>query len=171
MELNKYCVGEKIEIPFEGEGAKIEADNNMLFCFIGMKNISEAEMKAVEYGKITLSLSSIDGVIFACLSVDNCLMFDMPFYMRLYKEFRLQDSEKSGYFVPIVLFDIDTKIIYAIRLIGLNNEMSKKFYELSKEQWRFGISNYNTTVEEVCKRFTTEEIFNQSIISQRFEGR
>lgn len=171
MELKKYCVGEKIEIPFEGEGAKVEADGNMLFCFIGMKNISDRERKAVERGRISVFLSTIENVIFTGLSIDGCLLFDMPFYMRLYKEFKLIDPEKCDYFMPIILFDLETGIIKAIRLVGLNNQMSRNFFELSKEQWRFGISDYDDTLKDIWKRFTTEDIFRQSIISQRFEGR
>ncbi|MCR4719343.1 MAG: hypothetical protein K5768_06915 [Firmicutes bacterium] len=171
MELNKYCVGEKLEIPFEGEGAKVEADGNMLLCFIGMKNISDRERKAVERGRISVFLSAIENVIFTGLSIDDCLLFDMPFYMRLYREFKLKDPEESGYFMPIILFDLETRIIQAIRLIGLNNQMSRKFFDLSKEQWRFGIIDYDNTVKGIWKRFTTEDVFKESILSQNFSRR
>ena len=170
MECVKYCVGEKIDLKTEGEGAKVEADDNMLICFIGLNNISKNEKEAVELGKIQAFLTAIDKEIFLCLNIGDILNFDMPFNMGLYSKYMLKYPKVGGYLMPIILYDYDSKVIVAIRMVGFNIDFSRKFYELSKNQWIHRIENHNETVQSVYNRFTTEQLMEKAVEKQVFEG-
>ncbi len=166
-----YSVGEEFDRKMESDGAIFEIDDNICQCIIGLTNISPAEIEAVDKGRIEISLSYIDGVIYICASIDDILLFDMPFNMGLYEKFQLEEPENNGYLMPIFLVDNSTNIIKAIRVVGFNKEFSRKLYDFSKEQFENKITDYKARCTKIEKEYPTEKILQERLVFNVFDGK
>ena len=165
-----YSVGEKFDGVLVGEGGTFETRDNMCECTITLSNITDEEIKAVDKGPIYVSLSYIEDVIFVNINLNNVMSFNMPFNMALYKEFRLKNPGKQGYFMPVFLVDVDSSIIKAMRVLGFKNEFSQKLYELSKQQWEKGAKGYDEKVTRLIGTYTPKQLFENNVVYNVFGG-
>ena len=109
-----YQVGKPYDRIMHSDGAVLEIHDNLCMCSIGLTDVSVAEALAVERGKLKLSLTYVNGIIFVCVNVADKLLFDMPFNVCLYDKFPLDEPGSGCYMMPIVLVENRTNIIKAI---------------------------------------------------------
>lgn len=166
----QYSVGGKFDRKMLQDGAIFEIHNNLCQCVIGLHNISEKEIAAVDRGKITFDLCYVDGIIFMCANFSEIMFFEMPFNMKLYDKFQLTDPGANGYLMPVFLVDNATNTIMAIRGLGFKNELSRKLYELSKEQWIKGVEDYNTKLAEIYLTYPRSKLLDNSTAHNVFGG-
>lgn len=165
-----YQVGKPYDKVMNRDGAVLEIHNNVCICSIGLTDISEAEMRAVERGGLNLSLTYINGIIFLCMNVGNRLLFDMPFNVCLYNEFPLEVPGDGCYMMPIILVENRTNIIKAMRLIGLYNDFCKALYSLVSDQWEMKLSDYDKRLDYTLKHYSPEDLTKRSIADIRYGG-
>ncbi len=170
VEVQKYSVGDVFDIEMDGEGALFEVQDNMCKCVIGLNNISEKELQAVEKDGLAVKLIEYDDITFIGLQFNNVLQFDMPFNMGLYDKCQLKDPGSLGYTVLIFLLDNSTNRIMAMRAIGLNNDFSRKLYKLSVNQCENKIENYNQKLDNIYQSVSTEELLKNYISENVFGG-
>ena len=163
-----YCVGDKFDKKLGGDGAILEINNNLCQCVIGLHNISKRELRAVEKGKITVTLTQVEDIIFFCLNIDDVLTFDVPFNMGLYNEFQLEDPGKYGYTMLIFLIDNATNRIKAMHAVGFKNKFSRKLYELSKIQWEHKLENYDVKLNRINFFVSTAELLKYQVACNIF---
>ena len=165
-----YQVGKPYDKVMEQDGAVLEIHDNVCICSIGLTNVSAEEALAVERGELKLSLSYINGVIFLCVNVSDKLLFDMPFNVRQYDEFPLDEPGSGCFIMPIILEENRTNIIKAMRVIGLYNDFSKLLYELVKDQWEMRLPDYDARLEYTTKCYSPEMFQSRCLISIRYRG-
>ena len=64
-----YQVGKPYDKIMRRDGAVLEICENLCMCSIGLTDVSMAEALAVERGKLKLSLTYVNGIIFLCANV------------------------------------------------------------------------------------------------------
>ncbi len=165
-----YQVGKPYDKVMRCDGAVLEIHENLCMCSIGLTDVSMAEALAVERGKLKLSLTYVNGIIFLCVNVADRLLFDMPFNVCLYKEFPLDEPGDGSYVMPIILVENRTNIIKAMRVIGLYNDFSKTLYELVRDQWEMKLPDYDKRFEYTMKQYTPEELVRRSIACIEYGG-
>ncbi len=170
FEFQRYSVGDVFDMEMDGEGALFEVQDNMCKCVIGLNNISEKELQAVEKGNISVKLIEYEGITFIGMQFDKVLQFDMPFNMGVYDKCQFEDPGNLGYTVLIFLLDNSTNCVMAMRAIGLNNEFSRKLYEISVNQCEHQIENYNQKIDNIYQSISTEELLKNYISENVFGG-
>lgn len=165
-----YQVGKPYDKVMHCDGAVLEIHENLCMCSIGLTDVSMAEALAVERGKLKLSLTYVNGIIFLCVNVADRLLFDMPFNVCLYKEFPLDEPGDGSYIMPIILVENRTNTIKAMRVIGLYNDFSKTLYELVRDQWEMKLPNYDERLEYTMKHYTPEELVRCGIAYIEYGG-
>lgn len=169
-EIIKYTVGEPYDKVMPEDGAIFETHGKVCICSVGLTDISEKEIQIVENGTMRIDLCYIDGVIFLCASFGNGMSLAMPFNMSLYQSIRLDPPLDEGYLVSIILVENRTNIIKAIRVIRLDNEFSKKLYELSLRQWNHKITDYDKRFSAILESYTDESMLAFSVAHMKFFG-
>ncbi len=144
-----YAVGEKFDRTMDSDGAFLEIEDSLCQCVIGLHDITDEELRAVERGKVVATLSNIEDIIFLSLNFDDVLTFDIPFNMGLYDKFQLKYPGDYGYTMMIFLIDNATNTIKAMRAVGFKNKFSRKLYELSMNQWEHRIEDYDKKLEKI----------------------
>ena len=119
-----YCVGQKYDKVMSGEGAIFELVADKGYINIGFTDITAEETATIESGKLDISLTVIEGLVFITANFEDKLIFDMPFNAGLYTEFNIEDPAPYGYMVPIVAVDNRDNVIKALRVVGLDPEFS-----------------------------------------------
>lgn len=165
-----YAVGEKFDKTMADDGAILEISDNLCQCIIGLHDISEQELRAVEKGKIVATLTHKEGIIFLCLNIGGILTFDIPFNMGLYDKFELEYPGDFGYTMIIFLVDNATNIIKAMHAVGFKNLFSKKLYELSKQQWEHKIENYDEKLNRINLSVPRVELLKNQVACNIFGG-
>lgn len=168
-EVEKYVVGEKFGRKID-EGCLFEIYDNLCSMTLCLDKPQIQEVNAVERGVMRTVLSYVDGIIFLCVLFDDCLYYEAPFNMALYKQFQLKSPGKNGYIMPIFLVDKESNILCAMRAIGFNNEFSKTLYMYSKIQWDNPIRDYNRRLDFVRSRYQPKEIIRAAVAVNVFGG-
>lgn len=162
MGISCYQVGKNFDKIFAEEGAGFEVSGNMCHTVICMENPTEAEIKAVESGNMSVSLAVIDGIIFVSLNANNVLSFTMPFNMRLYEEFPFNTNRSANYSMPVILVDKTTNIIKAIRVIGFGKKFSQTLFSMCMKQWNEGVPDFESKLENIMEKYSNQEIYEMS---------
>lgn len=168
--MKVYHVGNKFDRKLGADGAVFEIDDNLCQCIIGLHDISQKEVHAVEEGKMTVALTYFDGIILLCVKIDDVLTFDIPFNMGLYNEFRLEDPGRFGYIMLVILVDNATNRIMAMRAVGFKNKFSRKLYELSKIQWEQRIEDYDAKLNKINFFVPADELLKHQVACNIFGG-
>lgn len=168
--MEKYVVGEKFGKDIGGEGCVFEINDNLCSMSICLENPRDEEIRAVENGVMRIALSYVKGIIFLCVSFDECLYYEAPFNMALYHKFQLEYPGINGYMMPIFLIDKDTNILKAMRAVGFTNDFSKKLYQYSKEQWKNPVKEYDWKLECILETHPMGEIIKSAVAVNTFGG-
>ena len=169
FEVEKYAVGEKFGREID-EGCLFEINDNLCSMTICLDKPRDEEIKAVERGVMRTVLSYVDGVIFLCVLFDDCLYYEAPFNMALYKQFQLKPPGNECYMMPIFLVDKDSNILCAMRAVGFSNDFSNKLYMYSKIQWDNPIRDYNKRVDSIMQRYLPKGIMRAAVAVNVFGG-
>ncbi len=162
-----YCVGQKYNKVMPGDGAIFELAGDKGYINIGFTDMTSEETATIESGKLDISLSVIEGLVFITANFEDKLIFDMPFNAGLYSEFNIEDPAPYGYMVPIVAVDNRDNVIKALRVVGLDPEFSAKLYSFAKKQWEDKISNFDERLQSVYSRYSTKDILRFAILQNK----
>ena len=169
FEVEKYSVGEKFGREID-EGCLFEINDNLCSMTICLSNPTEAEIRAVEQGRMRVVLSYVNEVIFLCVMFDDCLYYEAPFNMALYSQFQLQQPGGECYMMPVFLVDKETNILCAMRAVGFSNDFSRKLYQYSKKQWDNPIREYNHKLECITEQYAVGKIMKHAVAINIFGG-
>ena len=168
-ELTCHHVGQVFDKKLGGDGAIFEMIEDMGYIYIGFTDISEEEISVINSGKLDISLSVIDGVVFITAVFDDQLIMDMPFYAGLYNEFNIKDPTPYGYTVPIIVMENRTNVIKALRVVGFDPAFSAKLYSLAKEQWENKLTDYDIRLHNILISYLPNEIIKAAIMKNKVE--
>lgn len=169
FEVEKYSVGDKFGRELE-EGCRFEINDNLCSMTICLDKPRAEEIKAVERGVMRTVLSYVDGVIFLCVLFDDCLYYEAPFNMALYKQFQLKPPGNECYMMPVFLVDKETNILCAMRAVGFSNDFSSKLYQYSKMQWDNPIKEYDHKLQCITEQYAMGKIMKHAVAVNVFGG-
>lgn len=169
LKAEKYVVGEKFGREI-GEGCLFEIHDSLCSMTICLSNPSEAEIRAVERGKMRVVLSYVNEVIFLCVMFDDCLYYEAPFNMSLYSKFQLEPPGDMCYTMPVFLVDKETNILCAMRAVGFSNDFSGKLYQYSKKQWDNPIREYDHKLKCITEQYAMGKIMKHAVAVNVFGG-
>jgi len=169
FDVEKYVVGEKFGRELE-EGCRFEINDNLCSMTICLSNPTEAEIRAVERGKMNVVLSYVNEIIFLCIMFDDCLYYEAPFNMALYSQFQLREPGDECYMMPVFLVEKETNILRAMRAVGFSNDFSDKLYKYSKVQWDNPIREYDHKLECINEQYPMGKIMKHAVAVNVFGG-
>lgn len=168
-----YTIGQPFDKTMPGDGAIFEMIDGQCVLVIGLSGISKTEREAVDHGTMQVGINVIDGILFICVNCNKVLFFEAPFHAGLYPEFALEPVPAGmGYPVLIILVENQTNIIRAMRVVGLDHQISKILYREAQKQRKLSIckDDYDEKLNQVYAKYESGEIMKQSICFKKYEA-
>lgn len=136
---------------------------------------STKEIEAVKSGKLQFGMFIKEGVIFILSKFEGMSWMDAPFHVVLAKNLNeLQEvGQGQGYGCSIILADVSTGEIKALRYISFNTEFSRKLKKNIQDQMidrdKFNISEYDSKLKHIMRTYSTKDMVKYSEISCRIK--
>ena len=185
LRLKKITVGEPIndtDAPF-GEGVKIDIDQSGLLLIISYQDPTDKEIKNIQSGKTTFSVVDVENgvakegvgkivtadVIFFLAKFGDLPWMDFPYNVHLGSpEITLPEAsfaENTGLPLTVILLDSATKIVKALRLIGLPTGLSRRLKRLIDNQRArpFEKRRYLVGLDRIYKQLKTMDLVKMSL--------
>ena len=163
--LQKLEVGKPYpgDIPIN-QGIAIDMDNSGFLVYAILKNPTDKEINNYREGSVQFAMTVREGVIFILMKFGDLPWVDVPYNVNL--SLNLTNlpipRETQGYAVQIILVNSVTKIVHALRLIGLQHKFSLALRDsMIKQQFdEITIEEYNEHVDHVYAMHTTADLLS-----------
>lgn len=168
LEVGKHL---KKEITQYREGIKFDIDDNGANLFIYFNNPTNEEIKEITKGYIKLGYYKEGNVILMLFKFGNQQWMDAPYSIHLSKNLStLQEvTEGKGYAVNVYLVNASNGILEGIRLVGMNNRISKMLREDLIKQKEMSFENYDINLQNIFRKYSTRVLVSMSKVVSNLE--
>lgn len=131
-------------------------------------NPSEKEVDNIKQGEMSVALTEKSGILFFLAKFGSLPWIDMPYHRQLSPNLTILPvvPEGQGYLVNVVLVDIKTGKVKALRAVGLPTRFSKTFKKLVESQNAI-YENYNGVLNSIYSDYTTDNLLKLSAIKEK----
>lgn len=138
-------------------------DNGGLILKIFIKSPTSKETQNIKKGVFSASIKKIDDIIFFLFRFGTGAWMDAPYspHSSAEKNLKLEyPTENLGYALTVFFIDADTGILKVVKLIGLDNELSIKLFNMINEVKNkdFNKEEYNQKIKEIYSLYSTYQL-------------
>lgn len=176
MNYTEFRVGEKFPLPIQaqGDGGMFQYDINGAIFILRLSKVDLIAVEAFRTGKIELALFAEHKVLFLLYKIDGIFKSwgDCPYNIHYHEAAQKPDftrpQEKA---LNLYLIDSRLELLLAIRALALNEKFYSTLVRLIDAQRESPISKeqYISTVQELWKQYTPDEMYNHATAKQEFQ--
>lgn len=162
--MNKFEVGKVVDgINVNGEDIRIDVTDEGINLIVAFSSPTGDEIESFKTGNIQTGIFNKDDVLLFLFKFGNLAWVDVPYNVHLSKHLtgiqEIEDGE--GLSLTILFIDSKTKILKALRLIGLPTRLSREIKSRieTQKQELFDIDNYKYSIQKLFG-MQTKEIVN-----------
>ena len=166
--MKKYEVGQIVsEFANHQEGALFDMSDSGAELYVFFRKPTSDEVEQFKSGqRFEIRFTEIHGVIMLLFKIGTLNWMDAPYSPHLSKnltEFVLPEGEQ-GLSLTLTLADAATGEVKAIRLIGLSNNFTKKFFGTVMDQKLkdFNAKEYNIALNKIYSLYPTNKLVKMS---------
>lgn len=166
--MKNYEVGQIVsEFVNHQEGTLFDMSDSGAELYIFFRKPTSSEVEQFKSGqRFEIRFTEIHGVIMLLFKIGNLNWMDAPYSPHLSKnltEFVLPNVEQ-GLSLTLTLVDAVTGEVKAIRLIGLSNNFTKKFFGTVMDQKLkdFNAKEYNIALNKIYSLYSTNKLVKMS---------
>lgn len=173
----EYKIGKVVEeFVNHQEGTLFDLSDDGVDLIVFFKNPTQEEIEQFKSGhKFEIRFAEIYGIIMMTFKIGNLNWMDAPYSPHLGLGKNLTKltfpAENQGLKLTLIFVDAVTGEIKSIRLMGLSNGFTRKFFGLVMEQKtkNFDIAEYDNSLRRIYSAYTTNKIVKMSDVYCKIE--
>ena len=160
-------VGKKYNELIGAEGPVLDFTSNGFMLKIKYNKPTKSEIDNITKGYVQYKILYLKNVIILLVKFGNEMWMDIPFFgnLDIYNSITSIGNNNSGYALNILISDAETGELKGIRVLAINNSVSKNLYKFIENQKERGYTQqeYDQALMQVYSSYTTNQLVKLAV--------